>query len=383
MKQSSPPAGSRPPAPRSVWPALLLVLLLQPGLSPPLTADSPPAPDRAMATEATQDSPIADPTAGVMAARPRPFLQQLVQQGILPLYGTVETATRELQQQAETFCHQPDAAGLEAVRHAWRSAMQAWAATDGLLFGPAIAEERDFHLWFSPPKKQIIKRLLRQADPLTPATVAAAGVGAQGLATLEYLLFDPEQQNLFAPANSQGCHYLVAASRLLPEYASRIRKDWEQAGAGFFISEQEALEMLVNKFYQSIEKVSGSRLGKALNGHKPYQLDNWRSGQSLAVIQAAMAGIQHLLDQGGIHACLLALHPTDDVRQFIAALRNQVAFFRRLPVPQQSAFELIRADDTAALAPYLQRARSIQLILGIHLAPLIGVNLGFNDNDGD
>ncbi|MCB1637294.1 MAG: hypothetical protein KDI15_00435, partial [Thiothrix sp.] len=63
--------------------------------------------------------------------------------------------------------------------------------------------------------------------------------------------------------------------------------------------------------------------------------------------------------------------------------RNQVAFFRRLPVPQQSAFELIRADDTAALAPYLQRARSIQLILGIHLAPLIGVNLGFNDNDGD
>ena len=133
MKQSSPPAGSRPPAPRSVWPALLLVLLLQPGLSPPLTADSPPAPDRAMATEATQDSPIADPTAGVMAARPRPFLQQLVQQGILPLYRTLETATRELQQQAETFCHQPDAAGLEAVRHA-TPPIQVSSAVDAIIF---------------------------------------------------------------------------------------------------------------------------------------------------------------------------------------------------------------------------------------------------------
>lgn len=92
----------------------------------------------------------------------------LTEQGILPLYRDLDKHVQNLVTQSEAFCEQTDRAHLQTLRSAWQDTLLAWQRTDALMFGPAIANQVDFHINFQPPKKLIINRLLRSDKAITP-----------------------------------------------------------------------------------------------------------------------------------------------------------------------------------------------------------------------
>ena len=93
-----------------------------------------------------------------------------------------------------------------------------------------------------------------------------------------------------------------------------------------------------------------------------------------------MQGLQRLLVDGGI----LAQLKTQTANQALAEqLTTAIEAFLKLPVPETDPFELISQGKGAALDDYYQRAEGIRSLIRTQLAPAMGVQLGFNDNDGD
>ena len=333
----------------------------------------------------------------------------ITEQGILPLYRALDKKVQRLVTQSEAFCAQTDMAHLQALRSAWQDTLLAWQRTDALMFGPAIANQVDFHINFQPPKKLIINSLLRNDKAITPDSVHQGGVGGKGLSTLEYLLFNREQSDAkqlqaftAGKAGERRCAYVQAVSQLLQQDINTITAHWQRdfnnyadalrtAGAGspVFVSAREALDLIIRKLYQSVEKTSRNRLAKALGVGtsdkiiRPHALPAWRSGLSLAIVRANWEGQQQLLVEGGLLDWISEHDQRASTQQTLQSLRDALQGALALPVPEEDPFLQLEAGEVATVQTYYTQARRIDQLVQQQLAPLLGVQLGFNDNDGD
>ncbi len=334
------------------------------------------------------------------------WLVTVTDQVILPLYRDLETQAVKLVTSSKNFCQQPNNEQLQQLRQAWLNTMLAWQRTDSLMFGPAIEEQLDFHINFTPPKKLIIKQLLNSDQPITGETLNKNGVGGKGLSTLEYLLYDRERSDAdllqdYVPENSAAqrrCAYLQEVSELLHSDIQRITTPWlrtqnsyadsfRTAGAGspMFVSQQEAIDTLISKLYQSAEKTTGRRLAKPLGirtkqAPKPYQLEAWRSGASMALVKANLQGIKMLLVDGGILAHLTT--QSTAAKHTAQSLAQALDKAMTLDVPAD-AFSVVDSGNSTALLPWYEQSQIIKNIIKNEVAAELGVQLGFNDNDGD
>lgn len=325
----------------------------------------------------------------------RALLKQIAEQAILPMYVGFSQASKQQVEQAEALCAKPTAENVAAMRTAWSDALSAWQQTDALLFGPAIEEQIDFGIYFLPAKKSIIKGVLKAQDRITTETLEQAGVGAQGFGTLEYLLFDREKNIDFSDdVGKKRCEHVLAASQLIHQHAEVIDTQWQKryaeafytAGAGSteFLEAEQPLEILVNKVFQTVEKVSGKKLAipldKKNNGEhvNAYKLEAWRGGHTLQNIQANILGMKRIIVDGGITEWLQA----HGQKELAEKLEKQFTLLLDYAFASDDLFSLLEKDEAVADEFYAQCKVLTQLIKR-ELAPAMNVQLGFNDNDGD
>lgn len=224
-------------------------------------------PSLADTTATSSATATTNPAETLSSAKDEVFIQQLITTGIQPLYRDLEQASQQLTQASTDFCQNSSLEQFQKLRDAWGTSMLAWQRTDSLLFGPATAEQMDFQINFAPPKKQIIKGLLASDKPLSTEVVAAAGVGAQGLSSLEYVLFDREQTTeqllaSFKDASGQiRCSYVQAVSSLLEQNIMKLNAAWlSPEAAQQFTNNQEVIDLLIGKAYQSLERIHLKKL---------------------------------------------------------------------------------------------------------------------------
>ncbi len=366
---------------------------------------------------ANETASVQNPTAAPLPDADQ-LLAQLLEGGIRPLYRELDASVATLVQLSETFCHAPNETNLIKLRQSWGNALLAWLRTDALLFGPAIENQMDFHINFNPPKKIIINQLLNATTPLDVTAVEAAGVGGQGLGTLEFLLFDRDKTaaqllELFqGDTGKRRCDYVQAGSELLNNNVHSITQQWLKDGDNTYASQfrdaykgnttfanaQQAVDLVVNKLHQSAEKTAKSRLGIPLGktvdpntegkqertmSTKPYQLENWRSGYAIAGARASMEGILRLLRDGGVLEWLRT-HNTQQVGKVVADNTElRLSHYLQLPLPTSDPFVLLQNNDSKKLSGYYYLANDIDMGLTRQLARVLGSQLGFNDSDGD
>lgn len=360
-------------------------------------------------------------TTAVAPATPLPnadkLLAQIVDGAIIPLYRELDVTANTLTQRSKTFCSEPSAANFKVLREGWGETLLAWHRTDALMFGPAIDDQIDFKVNFNPPKKAVINSLLSGDTPLTLETVKKAGVGGQGLATLEFLLFDRDKSETDQLAAFQGdtgkrrCTYLQAVSELLQTTLHTIAEAWVNDKNGYatafrtadkgnttFANSRQTVDLLVGKLFQSAEKFSKNRIGNALgkgidlntegkqevlNTSNAYQLEAWRSGYSVQVVRANVEGMQRIMKDGGILQWLRD-HNQGEIEKFVAdAMEQRLENYLKLPLPSSDPFELIKTGNSKELDGYYYMGNDIQMGIKRQLAKALGVQLGFNDNDGD
>lgn len=340
---------------------------------------------------------FADSTATLSTAKDEVFIQQLVTKGIQPLYRDLEQASLQLTQASTEFCKEVSSDNLTNLREAWGTTLLAWQRTDSLLFGPAVAEQLDFQINFTSPKKQVIKGLLASEQPLTTEAVAAAGVGAQGLSSLEYILFErtqPPEQLLAGFNESAGkirCSYLQAVSSLLEQNIKKLTTAWTKPDAvNFFTNNQEAVDLLIGKAYQSLERINLKKLTQPLgllDANKlshPYDLEAWRSGYSFKIIKANIEGLRHVFVEGGFLAWIDKNFPSEATKTAVAAFEKQLNELVQIKLPEGDPFTLVEQQHTSTeLNELLQRTYGLEMGIKRQLAVLAKAQLGFNDNDGD
>ncbi|WGZ93411.1 MAG: imelysin family protein [Candidatus Thiothrix putei] len=345
------------------------------------------------------------------------LLVHVVDGAIIPLYRELDVTANTLTQRSKTFCSEPNAENFKVLREGWGETLLAWHRTDALMFGPAIEDQIDFKVNFNPPKKAVINGLLNATSPLTVEAVEKAGVGGQGLGTLEFLLFDRDKSDADQLAAFQGdtgkrrCAYVQAASELLQTTLHTIAEAWINDKNGYatafrtankgnatFASSRQAVDLLVGKLFQSAEKFSKNRIGnplgkgidlntegkqEVLNTSNAYQLEAWRSGYSVQVVRANVEGMLRIVKDGGILQWLRD-HNQREIEKFVAdAMEMRLDNYLKLPVPDSDPFELIKTGNSKALDGYYYMGNDIQMGIKRQLAKVMGVQLGFNDNDGD
>lgn len=300
-------------------------------------------------------------------------------------FGAFHTATTALTQAATGYCAgeiDRDTA-LEAFRSAWR----AWAPLEAYQFGPVEQQAASLTVAFWPDKKDFVGRglealLALPADSLAdPATIAQGSAAAQGLPAIERLMF----------SDMAECPAIVGISGHLDGVAAALYDGWfgpdgwadlvRDAGPEnpVYLSDAEFTKALYTAVDFVLERIADARLGRPLgtfDAPQPTQAEAWRSGLSLDIVDAQLAGVADLLENGfagGVFnpARVWVLGVIDDTRARVAdigapldvAVADPVTRFRVEGLQTKVRYLLLQFDQ--------------------EIGPGLGVETGFSPSDGD
>jgi hypothetical protein len=329
-----------------------------------------------------------------------PAIRAAVGGHVLPRHAAFAAAARDFATATEAVRETPAEAAAEAARAAWIRAALAFQGIRHLRFGPLEALDLGYRLFFFPDPRNITGRemagLLRAADPaaITPEAFARGRIAAQGLPAAERLLFGAEQGRLLAPGQGFRRDLLAAIGRNVADIAAALDGAWrggnpphaaqiEGMPGGIHRDAQDGLLALFKSLHGGLEFTAEREvarpLGPSLREAFPRRAEAWRSGQSLALVQAAIAA-QAELWQAGFRA-LTAAQDAELARKVDAAFAAAAQAAARVAPGLEAA--VAAPQGRPAVEALLQALGAVRRLLSDRVAPAIGVPVGFNATDGD
>ena len=322
---------------------------------------------------------------------------------LLPAYTRWTDSDRQLADSARAFCAGEQ--DLAAARQAYLAAHTAWAALQPLAVGPLSEGNLAWQVQFWPDKKNLVARqvgaLLDKSPQLKQADLEKASVVVQGLTAYEYLLFDEgidladlEQKRRYCPLLlTIGSHQQALAAKVLAAWLGDqgLAKQLKNFPNGRYTEGREAVAELLRVQVGAIDGLK-KKLGTPLSrGSKaqpqPYQAEAWRSGASLALIDASLASAEALWrggagqNQGQGMRSLLGKEQVDLVTRIDAAYAETRQRIAALGQPLTTLLA-----DEAGRASLNELYDSLDRLHRLHegeLAKALGIQLGFNAHDGD
>lgn len=323
---------------------------------------------------------------------------------VRPAYEQFAATADLLATDVHGLCETRDAAALATARRAFEATARGYFALLPVRIGPILENNRQERLAFWPdPRglglKQVQQILARKdASATDPATLAAKSVGVQGLTALEFLIYGADGDALATPGGDGDfrCAYAGAAAANVDRIAREMFEAWGEGGAAttlmtvpgprnpLFQTHKEAAGKLVGTVAAGLEILADSMVaapfGPDPERAKPKIAPFWRSGQSLPSVVAALEATEHLMTVSGV---------TEKLGKEQAWLGNAILFELRkaaenartvtLPIDRAVADKASRdAMRYVAVA-----VGDLKRGIGRDLAAGIGLEQGFNANDGD
>ncbi|AVU75588.1 imelysin [Pseudomonas sp. Fig-3] len=323
----------------------------------------------------------------------------IAKQVILPTYSRWVEADRQLATSALAFCQGKE--NLETARADFLKAQKAWAELQPLLIGPLAEGNRAWQVQFWPDKKNLVGRQVEQLVNNQPqidvAGLAKSSVVVQGLSAYEYLLFDARIDMADSAQKAKYCPLLIAIGERQKQLAEDILSRWNTndgmlAQMSKFPNERyadshEAIADLLRvqvTALDTLKKKLGTPMGRQSKGvPQPFQADAWRSQSSLQGLQASLSAARTVwvgVDNKGLRS-LLPSEQKPLADKIDAAYDTSLKLFAD---SQRSLVEML-ADD-AGRQQLNELYDSLNVVHRLHegeLAKALGIQLGFNANDGD
>ncbi|UVE18640.1 imelysin [Pseudomonas sp. LS44] len=323
----------------------------------------------------------------------------LAQQVILPSYSRWVEADRQLAKSALAFCSGQE--DLAKARADFQGAQRAWAELQPLLIGPLAEGNRAWQVQFWPDKKNLVGRQVEQLVKTQPqidaAALTKASVVVQGLSAYEYILFDSNIDLADSAQKARYCPLLQAIGARQQTLAEEILASWNTKDGMLaqlskfpnprYADSHEAIAELLRvqvTALDTLKKKLGTPLGRLSKGiPQPLQADAWRSQASLANLAASLASAQALwqgVDQHGLRGLL------GDEQKALAE-RIDAAYAeaqQKLAALQPPLGELLASEQgRQQLGDFYDSLNRVHRLQESELAKALGVQLGFNANDGD
>ena len=311
-------------------------------------------------------------------------------------YQNIETGYQHLNEQtqafarrAEQWCADPTSESRADVEQAWQEAFMAWQAVRFVDFGPVEAENRAWQFQFWPDPKNLIARkaryLLSANHAPAPSNIEDAGVAAQGFPMTEYLLFDePFNNSDQALPAERSCRVLTLVAGHISNNTEELLNDW-QAFEEPYLSNDQYRDASVRAGMNALEILEERRLAQpmGLRGtgkRSVYAADAWRSGKSLATVQATLEGL-HRYFLPGLTLLLENSEQPELTNRIEAQFEEVLENFPALDTPMAP---LLANDQAFARMQGLWvDVSQLTTLINDQAAVAIGVVRGFNSSDGD
>ncbi|MBM7061653.1 imelysin [Pseudomonas sp. UL073] len=323
----------------------------------------------------------------------------LAQQVILPTYSRWVEADRQLAQSALAFCS--GKVDLAQARADFYAAQKAWAELQPLMVGPLAEGNQAWRVQFWPDKKNLVARQVEQLVKSQPQIDASAleksSVVVQGLTAYEYILFDSQIDLADSATKLRYCPLLEAIGERQQHLAEDILARWNNKDGMLeqlskfpnprYADAHEAIAELLRVQVTAIDtlkKKLGTPLGRLSKGiPQPLQAEAWRSEASLSNIAAGLASAEALwsgVDNHGIRGLLGA-------EQKELATRIDAAYAearQKLAAIKPPLSELLASEaGRQQVGDFYDSLNRVHRLQESDLAKALGVQLGFNANDGD
>jgi hypothetical protein len=275
-----------------------------------------------------------------------------------------------------------DTCDLETLRPAFHKAYDTWMQVAHLHLGPSEDDGRALAILFWPDPKRLgakAQTALLTADPaaLSPEAMAQHSVAARGLSGLERLLYPAEA----LPADP--CLLIQATSDDLARMAEDLAAGWGpfgdsllaagQPGNDRFLSGNEATQALFTQLATGLEFIADRRIGRPLGTFdkpRPDLAEGAASGRALANI---LLSLQALRD--------LARTLSPDSAKTLAAFDHAIGLAQDLNDPDLQGIK--DPQGWLKLEILQQAVRATRETAIAELGAVLGVELGFNSQDGD
>ncbi len=303
-------------------------------------------------------------------------LKQAVEGQLTPGYAAFAKASADLAAVAQMDCTP------EAVRPAWNAAYDAWLSVSFYHLGPVEEDGRALAIHFWPDPKGLGAKAQRalltgDAAALEPAAFADQSVAARGLMGLERLLY-PE-----APLEGDACPLIRATATDLARMAAEVNAAWPgyaatlmtagEPGNAAFLTPQEALQALFTQGASGLEAIVDQQLGRPLGSFdKPHperaeSRVSGRSQRNVVLMLQALRGFAAALD--------------DKSPLTMVAMDRAIGLAEKLDDP---AFASVGEPQGHLRVEIVQQAvKAARDAMIAEMAPALGVDLGFNSQDGD
>jgi uncharacterized protein len=275
-----------------------------------------------------------------------------------------------------------DSCDPDVLRPVFHAAYDAWMRVAHLHLGPAEDQGRALAILFWPDPKRLgakAQASLLAGDPaaLTPEAMAQQSVAARGLSGLERLLYPAE------PLPADPCPLIHATADDLARMGAELAADWGpfgvtlltagQTGNTRYLTADEATQALFTQLATGLEFIADRRIGRplaTLDKPRPDLAEGHASGRPLRNVTLSLVALRDLA---------LALNP--DSPRTAAAFDHAITLADGLGDP---AFAGITDPQAWLKLEILEQAvRAARDAALAEVGPALGVELGFNAQDGD
>lgn len=330
---------------------------------------------------------------------------------ILPRYKNLLEASTALNNQIKQFCSAPSSEGLEIARERFKETVLSFAAIEHVHFGPIVESYRLERLLYWPDHKgrglRAVRRLIASKDleALSPEKFADKSVALQGLAALEYVLYQNDKGTRFDslfPDDDLGryrCIYALRISDNIQTISHEVYSGWRDQNKlvteflkpgqtnEHYRKRSEVLLELYHSVVVEMKKIHDFKL-KALYGLKvqrlkPKRAPFWRSGLSLKVLESNIQAIDHFVAVSGFKA-LLDKSPVDLQFHVTKMFKKVYSILGDFEKRSLTVFDVLQ--DEQSLSDLKKVAKTVShLNVGFarYFAIAANLPLGFNASDGD
>ena len=324
----------------------------------------------------------------------------LIETWLLPRYDALVRATAAQKDAWGAFCAKPEAAGVDALKDAYRTAGDAWNAVEFITFGPVTLSLRADRFSFFPDRRNAVARAMAEvigdndADRLAPERFAQASAAVQGLPAMERLLFEEGADAALVAGGeaARRCAFGSAIAGNLARIAAEIRAGWGDRTSGalgaivsgkgdpaLFPDVGALPGMILTDLAGAYQRVTDTRilpvLGTGPSEAKPTLADNWRSGRSGRVVKSMIESADALLKAIALQ---LPSRPQFVVNKAATAADQAAAAF-----PADLGAAAQTASGAAAIQTAIKAFKGAQITVYKPIASYFGISLGFNALDGD
>lgn len=308
--------------------------------------------------------------------------------GIERGYQHLASTSAGLETSARAYCDDPTDQTRSDLEAQWRDAFLAWQAVRFVDFGPIEQDSLAWQFQFWPDPKNLIARkanyYLDLGKPVAAEDVNEAGVAVQGFPMVEYLLFDPRlgEGDRALPAD-KACSLLGAVTAHLAGNATRVADAWGDLEPRYMdtpLYRDTTVESGMAALALLEERRLGAPMGLRGSGKRSiYEADAWRSGQSMAAIEASLQGLYDAF-LPGLETALVEVDRQALADRIRAQFEETLVRFDNLPASMAPLLDDDRFGELQGLYADLAQLSSL---VSDQAGPALGVVRGFNSSDGD